>query len=117
MKDLPDGVRPLSTLCVGEQARVADLSGSLQGFSRRRLLDLGLTAGTVVTCELVSPFGDPTAYRIRGAVVALRHEDASLVLVAHIVFNNPSEHRPVGMVKYQARARVFMINIKKEKLP
>lgn len=45
----------------------------------RRLNDIGLTENTVVRCLGRSPLGDPVAYRIRGAVIALRRADASLV--------------------------------------
>lgn len=48
---------------------------------RRRLLDLGLTCGTRVECLFRSPMGDPTAYLVRGAVVALRETDAGAVVV------------------------------------
>lgn len=47
----------------------------------RRLKDLGLVKGTKVKCVLRSPLGDPSAYVIRGAVVAIREEDASGVVV------------------------------------
>lgn len=50
----------------------------------RRLNDIGLTENTVVRCLGKSPFGDPAAYRIRGAVIALRRADASLVGVRRI---------------------------------
>ena len=43
---------------------------------RRRLQDIGLISGTRVECVGVSPLGDPAAYLIRGAVVALRSRDA-----------------------------------------
>ena len=42
----------------------------------RRLTDLGLVRGTRVTCILRSPAGDPCAYLIRGALIALRRADA-----------------------------------------
>ncbi len=48
---------------------------------RRRLQDIGLIEGTVVECLGKSPLGDPTAFLIRGAVIALRSEDAGRVLV------------------------------------
>ena len=48
---------------------------------RRRLQDIGLIEGTVVECLGKSPLGDPTAFLIRGAVIALRREDAGRVLV------------------------------------
>lgn len=48
---------------------------------RRRLLDLGLTAGTQVECLFRSPMGDPAAYLVRGAVIALRDADAGAVVL------------------------------------
>ncbi len=49
---------------------------------RRRLLDIGLTQGAKVTCLYTSPSGDPRAYLIRGAVIALRSEEASQIEVS-----------------------------------
>ncbi|MBP6787086.1 MAG: FeoA domain-containing protein [Candidatus Promineofilum sp.] len=71
----------LAALRLGQSAEVVALSPALRGRERRRLLDLGLLPGTRVTAELRSPAGDPTAYRIRGAVVALRAEQAKQVRV------------------------------------
>ena len=51
---------------------------------RRRLQDMGLVEGTEVECVLKSPSGDPTAYGVRGALIALRAEDARQVLVTKI---------------------------------
>lgn len=48
---------------------------------RRRLRELGLVEGTAVTCLGRSPLGDPAAYGILGAVIALRDRDAAGVLV------------------------------------
>jgi len=53
------------------------------GKQRRRLLDLGLTKGTVVEPVQKSPFGDLRAYEIRGAVIALRKEDANCIRVTY----------------------------------
>lgn len=69
----------LSQLREGESALVSLLTH--QDGIRRRLQDLGLVEGTRVHCIHKSPFGDPTAYGVRGAVIALRSEDASGVLV------------------------------------
>lgn len=78
------GIMPSNTdltcLNEGEQARVTELGS--YGAMRRRLQDLGLVEGTVVTCAKKSPFGDPVAYKIRGAVIALRHEDAQSIFVS-----------------------------------
>ena len=65
---------PLSALADGEQARVSVLH--LRGDMRRRVQDLGLINGTRVTCVRRALSGDPIAYRIRGAVIALRKGDA-----------------------------------------
>ncbi len=71
----------LSALAPGESAEVVALAASCRGAQRRRLLDLGLVPGTRVTSELRGPSGDPTAYRIRGALIALRRDQASHIFV------------------------------------
>jgi len=48
---------------------------------RRRMLDLGILPGTRIETVMRSPLGDPIAYRIRGSVVALRHEQARMIEV------------------------------------
>lgn len=46
---------------------------------RRRLMDIGMVEGTIVECALKSPFNDPIAYFIRGALIAIRQEDTDKV--------------------------------------
>ncbi len=48
---------------------------------RRRLRDIGFCDGETVKCVMRSPLGDPTAYLIRGILIALRKEDSSLITV------------------------------------
>ena len=69
----------LNDLKQGERGEVCDLL--LRDSMRRRLQDIGLVPGTDVECLLKSPAGDPVAYLIRGAVIALRSEDSARVLV------------------------------------
>jgi len=69
----------LADLAPGESARVVRLAAACQGPQRRRLLDLGAVPGTLITAEFASPGGDPTAYRIRGALIALRRAQALLI--------------------------------------
>ena len=69
----------LNSLPVGASCRVEKLV--CQGLTRRRLLDMGLSEATIVNVLMKSPAGDPTAYKVRGAVLALRSEEASKVLV------------------------------------
>ena len=73
--------RPLSDLEPGQASRVVSISHSCRGLERRRLLDLGLLPGTMVYAELRSPSGDPTAYRIRDTLIALRRTQAQWVRV------------------------------------
>jgi ferrous iron transport protein A len=70
---------PLSILPLGRKAKVKELASD--GIVRRRMLDLGLISDTEVEALQKSPSGDPTAYHIRGAVIALRSEEASKILV------------------------------------
>jgi ferrous iron transport protein A len=73
---------PLCELPIGARAKVVSLESS--GNTRRRLLDLGLVPSAVIEAVRRSPAGDPVAYRIRGAVIALRREEASRVLVTNV---------------------------------
>lgn len=77
----PPGMRHLSALEIGESAKVHGLSPSCYGPERRRLLDLGLVPGTVIRCEFRSPFGSPRSYLVRGALLALRDEQADKILI------------------------------------
>jgi len=46
---------------------------------RRRMVDLGILPGTRIENVMSSPLGDPVAYRVRSAVIALRREQAELI--------------------------------------
>ena len=61
----------LNELKVGDEAVVTEVNSD-----NRRLKDLGLVTGTRIKCVLRSPLGEPAAYRIRGAIMAIRKEDA-----------------------------------------
>ena len=72
----------LNHLSQGQKADVTALMST--GSIRRRLQDIGLIEGTTVECLQKSPAGDPVAYLIRGAVIALRSEDSQNLLVQYI---------------------------------
>jgi ferrous iron transport protein A len=72
-------IKPLNSLKKGQTGKVKSILST--GGIRRRLLDIGLVEGTNVECLQKSPLGDPTAYLIRGAVIAIRSEDSSNILV------------------------------------
>jgi DtxR family Mn-dependent transcriptional regulator len=73
--------RDLASLAPGESARVVRIAARCQGPARRRLLDLGIVPGALITAEFASPGGDPVAYRVRGALIALRGSQAELIQV------------------------------------
>lgn len=75
---VPDAV-PLYGLSPGERGTVKEIT--LTGSMRRRLQDIGLIPGTPVECVGKSPLGDPSAYLIRGAVIALRASDCRGILL------------------------------------
>jgi ferrous iron transport protein A len=51
------------------------------GDMRRRFMDIGLVENTPVECLGRSPGGDPSAYLIRGAVIAIRADDCRGITV------------------------------------
>lgn len=69
----------LSSLSPGERGEVVSVGA--EGDMLRRFLDLGLASGAKVECVGSSPSGDPSAYLIRGAVIAIRASDAAGVAV------------------------------------
>lgn len=74
LADLPDG----------QTGQVVTLDASCQGFSRRRLMDLGFTPGARIEPTLRTFAGDPRGYRVRGTLVALRQDQSRQVLVTPI---------------------------------
>ena len=71
----------LARLEPGQQAMVVRLVPNCRGLERRRLMDLGILPGTIVKAELRSPSGDPTAFQIRGALIALRAGQSSHIQI------------------------------------
>ncbi len=92
VEPLPDEVREeeplgetLTSLTSGESGQVVSISPRIRGAERRRLMDLGILPGTVIEAEISSPSGDPTGYRVRGAVIALRSAQADQINITRIV--------------------------------
>ncbi|MFY9174998.1 MAG: FeoA family protein [Peptococcia bacterium] len=70
---------PLHLLPIGSIGRIFNLTAAES--TRRRMLDLGFIRNTLVEALQRSPSGDPTAYQVRGAVIALRSEEAANIIV------------------------------------
>jgi Fe2+ transport system protein FeoA len=45
-------------------------------------MDLGVLPGTDILAEMTSAGGDPTAYRVRGSLVALREDQARQIQIS-----------------------------------
>lgn len=78
MIDLISERIPLSELKPGQEARIHSLL--CEGAMRQRFLDLGFLPGVSVSCTGQSPSGDPKAFLIRGAVIAIRSRDSRDIL-------------------------------------
>ncbi|MBM7870391.1 ferrous iron transport protein A [Clostridium pascui] len=70
----------LNNAKVGNFVEVQDIFA--QGLLRERMLALGVTKGANIEVIRRGPSGDPTVYDIRGAMIALRKEEASLIIIS-----------------------------------
>lgn len=70
----------LKDLEVGQKAIVDKLE--IDGSIKRRLLDIGLIPGSKIECIMKSPLGNPIAYMIKGAMIAIRKEDSDKIFVS-----------------------------------
>ena len=89
------GIR-LDRLKPGQACYVLKIEGDLE--IMQRLEELGVVRGTRIVCHMISSLGDPIAYGIRGAVIALRKKDAHGILVApedETVDGVPEGSRPI----------------------
>ena len=74
-----ENVRALSELSPGEKAIIQKIA--VQGSLRRRLLDMGIIAGSPLQVIKVAPLGDPIDIKIKGYHLSLRKEEARGILV------------------------------------
>ena len=75
-------MKTLNTLIVGESCFTDKII--INDDMHRRFIDIGLVENTYVKCVGESPSGDPKAYMIRGAVIAIRSEDAEKISVKRV---------------------------------
>lgn len=71
----------LSELQAGEKATVVGISRECRGAARRRLMDLGFIKGTPIKTGLNGPMKEPKAYLIKNTLIALRNDQADLILI------------------------------------
>lgn len=81
---IQEPLESLRSLSLGETGEVIGISKACRGQQRRRLMDLGVIPGTVITAKMRSASGDPTAYDIRGTTIGLRNQQAELIHIRRI---------------------------------
>ena len=72
-------MKTLKQAKVGETVKVVKLTG--QGAVKRRIMDMGITKGVEIFIRKVAPLGDPVEVTVRGYVLSLRKDDASMIEV------------------------------------
>lgn len=72
-------MRTLRSAKVGETLKVVKLHG--EGAVKRRIMDMGITKGVVLTVRKVAPLGDPVEVTVRGYELSLRKADADMIEV------------------------------------
>lgn len=81
-KKVEGKVKSLSSLEIGEKGIILGIGKALRGQQRRRLMDLGIVPGTEIEIEMKSVTGNPVAYKIRGATIALRKQQTDKIYLA-----------------------------------
>ncbi len=61
----------------GDTVTVHKLHG--EGAIKRRIMDMGITAGTQVFLRKLAPLGDPIEVTVRGYELSLRKQDAEMI--------------------------------------
>lgn len=84
VQEIKNEFKSLSSLKVGEEGIVIGISKAMRGQQRRRLLDFGVVPGTKIKPSLKGTTGDPTAYSIKGATVALRKQQADMIYIKDV---------------------------------
>ncbi|MBO5010627.1 MAG: ferrous iron transport protein A [Clostridia bacterium] len=69
----------LKDVRIGKSAKVVKLHG--EGAVKRRIMDMGITKGTLVTVRKVAPLGDPIELHVRGYELSIRKADAEMIEV------------------------------------
>ena len=72
-------MRTLKDVRIGDKATVIKVHG--EGALRRRIMDMGITKGVVVSGRKVAPLGDPLELTVRGYELSLRKADAGMIEV------------------------------------
>jgi len=69
----------LNAIKPGEKVKVVSVEGN--GETRRRIVDMGMTPGTLIKVERIAPLGDPMEIRVKGYHLSLRLDEAATISV------------------------------------
>ncbi|MEA3347795.1 MAG: metal-dependent transcriptional regulator, partial [Pseudomonadota bacterium] len=69
----------LADLQLGAKARITGLKAA-----NRRIAEMGLLPGTIITMEKIAPLGDPCEIRLKGFNLSLRKQEAAAIEVEQI---------------------------------
>lgn len=69
----------LNKVKCGRTVTVTKITG--QGAVKRRIMDMGITKGTVIHIRKTAPLGDPVEITVRGYELSLRKADAQMIEV------------------------------------
>ena len=72
-------MKTLKEAKIGETVTVVKLTG--EGPVKRRIMDMGLTKGTLVHVRKSAPLGDPIELTVRGYELSIRKAEAENVIV------------------------------------
>ncbi len=54
------------------------------GALRRRIIDMGITPGAIITMKKLAPFGDPIQINVRGYELSIRKSEAKKIIIEKI---------------------------------
>ena len=72
-------MKTLKSTAIGETVIVKRITG--EGAVKRRIMDMGITKGTMVSVRKVAPLGDPIEVTVRGFELSIRKADADKIIV------------------------------------
>ena len=72
----------LSNVRKGKKAKIIDISN--QGGVTRRMVEMGVTRGSIVEVTGIAPLGDPIDIKVKGYQLSLRKEGARSITVEPI---------------------------------
>ena len=75
-------MKTLDQIKKGHTVKVTQINGS--GALKRRIMDMGITKGSLITVCKLAPLGDPMELIVRGYSLSLRKADAKLIEVTAV---------------------------------